>query len=349
MPGDSRRWNSREVSLLGTGTDISVARKIGRSEEAVRRKRKESGIPSKSLYRFTPTERQKEILGKLPDSYLGRRWGVTRLTILKSRRALGLAACRLPPNSVSGDADAIELLLGEVSDRTISEEFGDKIQTIRNRRNRLGKRNKKKEWSTEEASLLGTDSDTNVGKKIGRSTTSVRTKRIGLKIPAYPSKTLNTTPRREWTRKEIAILGTASDRVIGEKIGRSPLSVTLKRLNLKINAYRRGGRKKKKFVLHSQEFFSGSEVALFGTDTDRSVAKKIGRKTRAVSQARIARKIPCHAKSTRKIEWGPSDVAILGKFPDREVARILGISKSAATKKRISLGIDPANGRGGST
>jgi hypothetical protein len=43
---DPVRWSDEEVALIGTATDQEVARRLGRSEQAVRLKRQKLGIPA---------------------------------------------------------------------------------------------------------------------------------------------------------------------------------------------------------------------------------------------------------------------------------------------------------------
>ena len=88
----NRLWTKKEMALLGTAEDASVAKKIKRSKTATMRKRQDLKVSPFRLAKFVPTANQKRLLGKRPDGSLAELWGVTRLTVLKSRQALGIPA-----------------------------------------------------------------------------------------------------------------------------------------------------------------------------------------------------------------------------------------------------------------
>ena len=73
-------------------------------------------------------------------------------------------------------------------------------------------------WKPEEAALLGTATDIEIAKRLGRTAYSVRRNRIYRGIPCIPSANL-------WSPEEIALLGTAPDAEIAKRIGRSVSSV----------------------------------------------------------------------------------------------------------------------------
>ena len=84
--------------------------------------------------------------------------------------------------------------------------------------------------------------------------------------------------REVWKPEEIALLGTARDREVAGKLGRTTAAVRVKRQSLGIGSY--------------VDRWSQGEIALLGTDTDRAVAKKLGRKPFSVAHQRRLLGIP---------------------------------------------------------
>jgi hypothetical protein len=64
-------------------------------------------------------------------------------------------------------------------------------------------------WTKEKVALLGTGSDRVIGKKLGMSHTSVRTKRFSLGI----------APAEPWSPEQLALLGTDTDSNVAKKLG----------------------------------------------------------------------------------------------------------------------------------
>ena len=110
-------------------------------------------------------------------------------------------------------------------------------------------------------------------------------KRVGLRPPN------RWTPERGgWTADEVARLATDHDKVIAQKLGRTP--VTFQRTLRKIPAFsgNPGG----------GPAWTAEELALLGTDTDAAVAERIGRTTGAVAQKRAALNVPAFRKYRRR-------------------------------------------------
>lgn len=87
---NGREWTDRELKLLGTDVDSAIAAKIGRSANAVRKKRQETAIAS--AYRRDWKPRELKLLGTMADAALAEMLGCSRLCVFKKRRALGIAA-----------------------------------------------------------------------------------------------------------------------------------------------------------------------------------------------------------------------------------------------------------------
>lgn len=68
-------------------------------------------------------------------------------------------------------------------------------------------------WSPEQISLLGTDTDRAIATKIGRSLGAVETKRADLGIPAHRQH------RFDWTPARLRLLGRMSDAALAGQLG----------------------------------------------------------------------------------------------------------------------------------
>mgnify|MGYP002621779215 CR=1 FL=1 len=93
MPAPETLWTDAEIDLLGTDTDRAVAAQTGRTETAVRMKRRELGIAAHA--RNDPrhwTKREIKLLGTMPDREVAQRLGCTRLTVIRKRKELEIEA-----------------------------------------------------------------------------------------------------------------------------------------------------------------------------------------------------------------------------------------------------------------
>ena len=85
-------------------------------------------------------------------------------------------------------------------------------------------------WTSNEDSLLGTATDKEVGKLVGRHYLAVAERRRSLDI--LPGG----RTRKEWTLAEMRLLGTAADQDIALRLGRTVASVQEKRFVANIRA-----------------------------------------------------------------------------------------------------------------
>jgi hypothetical protein len=82
-------WTAKDIALLGTVADEEVARRIGRTVEAVRQKREELDIPNPTSGRWTAEE--VALLGTMPDREVARRLGRSPQSVTQKRIKLGIA------------------------------------------------------------------------------------------------------------------------------------------------------------------------------------------------------------------------------------------------------------------
>ena len=130
-------WEKWELALLGKQPDSAVARKIGRSLEAVSRMRKVQGIPA---LRARPkwTAREDALLGKFPDRETARRLGRAYGSVRVRRLALGIAA-KPEPSTVERSWKRKELaLFGKETDREIALKTGRSLRGVTKKRLALG-------------------------------------------------------------------------------------------------------------------------------------------------------------------------------------------------------------------
>ena len=82
-------WAPEDIALLGTLPDEKVARRTGRTTEAVRQKREELGIPNPAGNRWR--EDEVALLGTLPDWEVSRQIGRSLQSVTQKRIKLGIA------------------------------------------------------------------------------------------------------------------------------------------------------------------------------------------------------------------------------------------------------------------
>src|SRR5581483_625461 len=107
-----------------------------------------------------------------------------------------------------------------------------------------------------------------------------------------------------WTKKNISLLGKHSDSEVGRRLGRTQVSVCIKRNRLGIPPWR------------TYPAWTAAEIALFGKISDRQVARRTGRTKGQVSYARVKRGI--HNLVNRK--WTAAEEKQLGTDTDRALA-----------------------------
>lgn len=176
-------------------------------------------------------------------------------------------------------------------------------------------------WTTEHDGLLGTDSDSAIAEKLGRSVDAVRSRRCALGIPVHEH-----TGSRPWTPAEEKLLGTKPDDEIAATLGRGARGVQIHRQSLGIPAF---------VTVHHP--WSAGEDELLGTMPDRELAKTLGRPLQTIQIRRHLKGI-ANPAPVRK-PWAKSDDALLGQMPDSEVARKLGRPVRSILRRRGSLGI----------
>lgn len=136
--------------------------------------------------------------------------------------------------------------------------------------------------------------------------------------------------RHNWTRKQIAMLGTVPDSAVASKLGLAVGTVLKKRQKLGIPSSR-----PPKTLNWSTE-----AIAMLGKFPDGKVAAIFGMNILSVRNKRIALGIRCYARKSKAWHyWTKKEIALLGKMPDGDVALKTGINKASVAWKRGKLGI----------
>ena len=184
------------------------------------------------------------MLGKIPDSAVAEKIGLTVGTVLKKRQKLGIAASR-PAKSLEW-SPAVIALLGNLPDREVARIFDMSPLSVYKKRLSLGiacyarKSKSWHDWTKKELALLGKMPDGDVAKKTGINKASVAWKRRKLNISSYVQK----RPKKlltDWTRRETALLGKMTDAEAAAKLDLAHSAVRRKRISLGIPPF---GRKK---------------------------------------------------------------------------------------------------------
>jgi hypothetical protein len=197
---------------------------------------------SKSGKRNVWTRRHIAMLGKIPDSALSRKLGLTVGTVLKKRQKLGIPASR--PAKTIDWTPAVIATLGKIPDGEVARIYGMNILSVYKKRVDLGIRcyaRKSKTWhywTKKEIALLGKMPDGDVALRTGINKASVAWKRCKLEIPPFTQK----RPKKlltDWTLKEIAVLGNMTDAAAAAALDLAHSAVRLKRISLGIPPFGR--------------------------------------------------------------------------------------------------------------
>jgi hypothetical protein len=134
-------WPEEHLALLGTMPDDELARRLGKSENAVRLQRERQGIPNRSGHGWT--EEELALVGTLPDAEVGRRIGRTPIAVTCKRCDLGIPHPKgwhwtAEHRALLGTApdDQIAARIGKAPGAVCAKRCERGIPTFRNRRRR---------------------------------------------------------------------------------------------------------------------------------------------------------------------------------------------------------------------
>lgn len=246
------RWTEEEVAMLGKSMDREVAQRLNIATSCVTDKRRSLGVKA-----FTSREKSKKprangvvwsrknlaLLGKLPDERVAEIMNISRKSVLKKRKELGLMSFAVGSDRWhQWKKEEIEKL-GATTDRALADHLGITAIRVAAKRTQLGIPSFKERtgaknrrvWSPQELALLGEMTDRTLALQLGISTSVVRKKRIELNIETEVSAKLNTD---KWTPYILARLGNEPLRKIAKEIGVTPEAVRQKCMKLGISTRR---------------------------------------------------------------------------------------------------------------
>lgn len=93
---NGKPWETHEVNLLGKAPDGETAKLLGRSINAIRRKRQDENIKSFVPHKREWKDYELQFLGKIPDAVLAKQLGITRKAVISERKRRGI------PNAKTG-------------------------------------------------------------------------------------------------------------------------------------------------------------------------------------------------------------------------------------------------------
>lgn len=277
------------------------------------------------------------LLGRVTDTAIARRAGVSRKTVEAERQRRGIPAFT-PKQTPVRWTPALIALLGQVTDTQLADDLGVNPHTVYAKRRTLGippygtPSRTAYEWTKAAIGLLGKVSDAEVGRALGIGRNTVRLKRRELGIASRGK-----APVR-WTRKMRSLLGRVADTEVAVRYGISAAAVSAERRRLKITpaspklALVRGPELKRLLAAH--------------TATELNELYRIGYATTAQLRAELG--IPAPRRKRRQARrdspyfWTAEENALLGKLSDRDVAARVGVTPEAAKRKRLVLRIPAA-------
>lgn len=206
----------------------------------------------KRFHRILSYEQREEMLsmlGKIPDSEIAERLGISLNVVARNRRKLKIA----PAPIKDADKDIILNLLGRVSDLKIAKKTGYSVYVIK----KFREQNKIKPFSKsilerfspdqrkKLLSMLGKVYDRVIAEKFNIDDEAVRRIRQKLNVPALrEEKSLQETIEGDEYIK--SLLGTMTDKEVANKTGKSIQVIGKARRKLNIPAFDTRGRSTKK-------------------------------------------------------------------------------------------------------
>jgi len=272
--------------LLGVWTDVRIVEEYGLLRVNVRLVRMVMGIePAQrhDRFHFDWDKQSDALLGTDSDTNIAAKLGITPQQVRYRRQQQGV----LP----SGYSDRVNWTrdkiaqLGKYSDKVLAGKFRCSPRVITKKRKALGitARHGARIWRKAEIALLGTDTDTEIAKQLGVSSSQIRRKRMEYDITAFRSNS-----EIRWTKKHLSLLGRINDQELAYRMKVNPATVSKKRIELGIE----------RAEDHRQAWREKRNRELLGTMSDGAIARKLGVTPSAVRLKRVAMGIPAFVSSS---------------------------------------------------
>jgi len=289
-PDFGESYSPQEDALLGTMPDGKVAGILGRTAASVRNRRIRLGIELQHRVRRDWTAGEDALLGKHTDSEVARRLNRTYGSVQSRRLALKISCANPQFTRWTAEEDG---WLSVVPDEIISQRTKRSLCSIERRKRKLFPEKYKSTkgapfWSKAEIRLLGTMTDRELAKKLGRTYRSVEVKRrkMGISVMAI-------RPQFKWTAQRNKMLLTHSDRHLAHLWKCSAKILRCQRRALGIPAIKK------------DKAWTQREDRLLWLYGNRDAAKRTGRTAGAVNARRSLLGAPDSRQFPRRRKGNP--------------------------------------------
>ena len=235
-------WTPKSSKLLGTASDVVIAKRLGTKPSAVLAERKRLGIPpchhSREAKRHAWTKSELAMLGKESDFKIAKQIGLDHKTVREKRQLLGISSVNGPTASAREWTKRELALLGKIADIEVGRRIGRHRHEVSVKRRSLGITNATRIrnaqlWTSRRLKQLGRISDAELAQQMGITQYQVKGQRVRLGIPA-PALGM-------WSESDTALLGTMPDDALAKRLKRTPKAVARKRWKMNIRIFRPTG------------------------------------------------------------------------------------------------------------
>lgn len=184
-PRPTSVWSSEELALLGVVPDPEVARRTGRSLDAVNKRRNSLGRSAlmegpRGARTLFWNDADKALIGKMPDAEVAKRTGRTHVAVREFRRKLRRKAIAMGPR---GQRDyfwtaAEDAIVRALPAKEAVKKLNRSLQSIHIRRWVLGVAKDRSEfcWSAEEDQIIRTTTLEEALRRLNRTIEAVRSR-----------------------------------------------------------------------------------------------------------------------------------------------------------------------------
>ncbi|MGB0583151.1 MAG: hypothetical protein ACPGVU_25995, partial [Limisphaerales bacterium] len=153
--------------MLGSASDVEVARRLGLPKHIVFARRRKLGIAPAQVRSRPFTSEEDALLGTDHDRVIAKQLGCKALAVSHRRKVLGIPAFESRRKWTRWEDE----LLGTVSDEAVAERLGCSPGAVKARRNmlriKLPSKPRGTRLSADEIALLGTESDEKIARRLG--------------------------------------------------------------------------------------------------------------------------------------------------------------------------------------
>jgi len=271
-----------------------------------------------------------DLLGRIPDSELARRAGVSRDTVMLERQWRGIESTQPHHAPVEWTPERIALI-GTASDSRLARTLGVSSDVVRRKRLMLGippfhpahlnLSNPAYPWTPADLALLGQQPDPQMAERLGIHRNVVQQKRQEMGIPPF-----HQPHRLQWTAEMLELLGKVPDKVFAKRFGVGLTTIYRKRLRRGIPPSR---------LTRASRFWPGSGERASRSARAEPPAGRPGREVSLPATANLER-----TPARPRLAWPKKLVSLLGRIPDQELARRAGVSLSTVATERQRRGIE---------